>query len=148
MFYEKVGTFDFINFRFKNSYHKNSSNSTDFYQYRFFWVQKTVLLEDPLQYYRALPPFIRNVTIWTPNGHDLASMAEGLLYRRAELQGISLIMKMKAFLRITILFLDTIQLTSMEPNCLKTTTAVDISRYTATLKVNKATKLQHSCPND
>ena len=44
MFYEKVGTFDFINLRFKNSYHKNSSNSTDFYLYSFFLVPKSLLL--------------------------------------------------------------------------------------------------------
>ena len=31
MFYEKKGTFDFKNPRFKNSYHKNSSNSTNLY---------------------------------------------------------------------------------------------------------------------
>jgi hypothetical protein len=30
MFYEKIGTFDFINQRFKDSYHKNSSNSMDY----------------------------------------------------------------------------------------------------------------------
>ena len=31
MFYEKKGTFDFINPHFTNLYHKNSSNSTDFH---------------------------------------------------------------------------------------------------------------------
>ena len=48
MFYEKQGTFDFKNLCFKISYHKNSSNSTDFHQYVFFWVPKTLLLEEIL----------------------------------------------------------------------------------------------------
>ena len=48
MFYEKIGTFDFINPHFKDSYHKNSSNSKDYHQYGFFWVPKTLLLEEIL----------------------------------------------------------------------------------------------------
>ena len=42
---KKKGTFDFKK-SFKNSYHKNSSNNTNFHQYVFLWVPKTLLLND------------------------------------------------------------------------------------------------------
>jgi hypothetical protein len=77
-------------------------------------------------------------------------MAESLLYRLAELQGISLIMKMKAFLRITIChpfpqcFAISIN-AALKPHHLYTTHAADIREYTVvTLKMITTTKLSPS----
>ena len=43
---QKKGTSDLSKTQFTSLYHKNSSNSTDFYQDGFFLAPKTVLLED------------------------------------------------------------------------------------------------------
>ena len=55
MFFEKIGTFVFINSCCKNSYHKDSSNSTDFHKHGFFLGPKKLTITGPHVYIKKKP---------------------------------------------------------------------------------------------